>query len=161
MSGRNNFSEIAFIGREIEGPYTGQAITDMIPKWVGSVLDVGCGKGAILKLLGRDGVGVDLSEASVAYAKAHVPGCEFFAGRAKEVIPNLSIRPDLIVNMGASQAIGTQSEALGYFANLLKPGKLLLFGDGIWDRQPSQAYLDFLGAKENDFGTYPEPPALR
>ena len=156
MAQQNNFGEVAFAGREIEGPYPAAVIAGMIPEWVASVLDVGCGKGAVLKILGRPGIGVDLNEASILIAREQVENCEFIAGPAKEVLPTLILRPDLIVNLGASQAIGTPSEALEYFASLLTPGKLLLFGDGIWDKTPAQSYLNFLGVKQSDLGSFEE-----
>jgi len=67
-------------------------------------------------------------------------------------LDSLTTTPDLAVCLGASQAIGTPHEALVRFAELVRPGGLLLFGDGYWRAKPASEYLDFLGASESDLG---------
>ncbi len=55
---------------------------------VNSVLDVGCGEGRFLGLLGKEvprKVGVDLSERAIGFAKAFHPEIEFLAKDASEI----------------------------------------------------------------------------
>ena len=63
-----------------------------------ALLDVGCGQGATLLHLGapKQAVGLDASEALIAFAREHVPGPEFVVGDA-EVLPFSEGRFDHLV----------------------------------------------------------------
>ena len=53
-----------------------------------SVLDVGCGEGRLLSMLGNrvpKRVGVDLSQRAIAFARAFVPDAEFVVGTAEDI----------------------------------------------------------------------------
>ena len=148
------FRRIAFKGREFGGPYTCEAIRDLVGRETGKVLDVGCGNGAVLACLGATGTGIDLDEDALDEAKRRAPACRFIAGDAKSVLARLDTSPDLVICLGASQAIGSQHEALEFFAHLLRPGGRLLFGDGFWQKTPSPEYLEFLGADIDDMSDF-------
>jgi SAM-dependent methyltransferase len=115
----------------------------------GQALDIGCGNGAVLETLNLGGIGIDIDPWVIDLAKRRQLACTFLVGDARDIIPKLSFAPDVIINLGASQAIGSQTEALTAFADLLKPGGKLLFGDGIWDKEPSAEYLAFLGEEQS------------
>ncbi|MET9590982.1 class I SAM-dependent methyltransferase [Streptomyces sp. NPDC006516] len=61
---------------------------------------------------------------------------------------------DLAVSIGSSHAWpGGTPEALKALRAAVRPGGRVLFGDGFWEREPSWAALEGLGAEPDDFGT--------
>ncbi|MBS1718267.1 MAG: class I SAM-dependent methyltransferase [Armatimonadetes bacterium] len=154
MTDPYKYTTIAFANREFLGPYSREAVLSLTQGLKGPVLDVGCGKGAVIRAIGQPAVGIDLNPSFVEASAQENPNAQFFAEDAKEALGKLTIQPNLIVCLGASQAIGTPEEALAYFSKLLQPGGYLLFGDGIWERTPSQEYLEFLGAKEEEMPSF-------
>ncbi|MFE3514885.1 SAM-dependent methyltransferase [Streptomyces sp. NPDC059166] len=61
---------------------------------------------------------------------------------------------DLAVCIGSSHAWpGGTSEALKALRAAVRPGGRVLFGDGFWEREPSPAALEGLGAEPGDFGS--------
>ena len=117
------------------------------------VLDVGCGPGELLiRCAGRSGcagVGVDAAEDQVAEARrraaARVPDAalEFVAGDAASFDPGPITAAACV---GSSHALGGTTATLERLAGA---GTILL-GDGFWTRRPSRAYLDALGATEDE-----------
>ncbi|MGW4230919.1 SAM-dependent methyltransferase [Streptomyces sp. NPDC004980] len=60
---------------------------------------------------------------------------------------------DLAVSIGSSHAWpGGTTEALKALRAAVRPGGRVLFGDGFWEREPSAAALEGLGAEPGDFG---------
>nr|WSS63748.1 class I SAM-dependent methyltransferase [Streptomyces sp. NBC_01177] len=60
---------------------------------------------------------------------------------------------DLAVSIGSSHAWpGGTPEALKALRAAVRPGGRVLFGDGFWEREPSPAALEGLGAEADDFG---------
>ncbi|MGW0791654.1 SAM-dependent methyltransferase [Streptomyces sp. NPDC002911] len=60
---------------------------------------------------------------------------------------------DLAVCIGASHAWpGGAPEALTSLRAAVRPGGRVLFGEGFWEREPSPAALEGLGAEPDDFG---------
>lgn len=159
LQDRFKFTIIAHANRAFLGPYSAETLRDMVPE-PGFVLDVGCGKGAGLQALGGNGLGIDINQTFATEAKERNPDAEILIGEALPFLESLSRKPDLIVCMGASQAVGTPSEAITLFANLLHPGGKLLFGDGYWRQKPHTDYLVFLGAKESDVGQFEDTKHL-
>ncbi|MFF4244069.1 SAM-dependent methyltransferase [Streptomyces sp. NPDC001822] len=61
---------------------------------------------------------------------------------------------DLAVSIGSAHAWpGGTPEALRALRSAVRPGGRVLFGDGFWEREPSAAALEGLGAEPGDFGS--------
>ncbi|MFI8435025.1 SAM-dependent methyltransferase [Streptomyces sp. NPDC079020] len=61
---------------------------------------------------------------------------------------------DLAVSIGSSHAWpGSTAQALKALRAAVRPGGRVLFGDGIWLREPTPAALDGIGAEPGDFGS--------
>lgn len=144
------FTTIAFTGRDFLGPYDATAIRELAGACQGPVVDFGCGKGTVMEALGLSGVGIEENPHCAEEAVQRNPASQIWTRDAKESLQDIPPNPGMVVCLGASQAIGTPGEALAYFATLLPTGGHLLYGDGFWEKPPSQDYLDFLGAKESE-----------
>lgn len=118
------------------------------------VLEVGCGRGALLlRLVRRWGcaaIGVDIDAAAIEAAQASASrqdlAVDFRCGDAKLMaIPQV----DLAVCIGATHAYGLGAGAwentLRVFSRLVRPGGQVLIGEGFWARPPEPEYLEFLG----------------
>ena len=96
------------------------------------MLDLGCGKGALLRWLASrapiDGTGVDLHPGT-----SPIPGVRLVAGDARS-FPAEPESFDLVCSVGAVSGIGE-------LAALARPGGLVLLGDGYWRQTPSDDYL--------------------
>jgi cyclopropane fatty-acyl-phospholipid synthase-like methyltransferase len=120
-----------------------------------TVLDIGCGWGELmLRILaaapGATGVGIDLDEDDLARGRAAAQtrgladrvtfACESGIGTTRG-------RADLVLCVGASQAVsdvqppGHIAAALTALRRLVTPGGRVLFGDGFWQRPPTEAEL--------------------
>ncbi|MDG1478509.1 MAG: class I SAM-dependent methyltransferase [Myxococcota bacterium] len=118
------------------------------------VLEVGCGRGALLlRLVHRwrcSAIGIDIDDAAVKAAQAQASQTElavdFRCGDAKMMaIPQV----DLAICIGATHAYGLGAGAwentLRVFSRLVRPGGMMLIGEGFWAAPPAPAYLKFLG----------------
>lgn len=113
-----------------------------------TIVDIGCGWGELLLRLaaavpGASAWGID-SDAELLER-----------GRAGAVARGLADRvsfveyqgdawtrgADLVVCVGAAHAFGTSAVALEALAPLVAPGGRLLFGDGFWERVPTEVEL--------------------
>jgi len=122
------------------------------------VLDVGCGTGTLLARLaerrGASGVGVDRSPFAAAPARATAAG---FGGRieireeAFDATRFAGGSFDLVACVGSSHAVGDAAAALRALTPLVRPGGLLLLGEGFWERDPDPGYLSFLEARREDY----------
>jgi len=142
---RSDWSRIAHGDLEFMGPYDETSFERLLdgaalPAGV-RVLDLGCGKGALLRWLASrapiDGTGVDLHPGT-----SGIPGVRLLAGDAR----SFAAEPesfDLVCSVGAVSDIGQ-------LAALVRPGGLVLLGDGYWRQTPDDAYLDALGATIDD-----------
>jgi SAM-dependent methyltransferase len=115
-----------------------------------SILDTGCGTGEmLLRALaahpGARGLGIDLDADAIAEARL----------RAAELPAQFDVRDagtidgtfDAVLNVASSQAHGGFPAALGAL-HALAPG--VLYGEGFWQRPPSPAFLEALGAASED-----------
>jgi SAM-dependent methyltransferase len=132
-----------------------------------SVVETGCGSAELLVRVleaypSAVGVGVDpdadwLARAR-ANAEARIPGrkVEFVHATADDA----GLRPgsfDAVVNVAASHAHGGYPAALPALAALVRPGGVVLIGEGFWAREPSPAFLEALGgATPDELGTLDE-----
>lgn len=160
MSDPFRFTQIAHAGRAFLGPYDAAALRGLAPTSSQFILDIGCGKGAALEALGGRGVGIEHNPAFAAIARERNPEAEIWVEDAKVCLERLQRSPDLILCLGASQAIGTPAAAVARLAGLLAPGGHLIFGDGYWRRKPDAGYLEFLGCEEGDMMFLDELMAL-
>ncbi|QEC50121.1 class I SAM-dependent methyltransferase [Baekduia soli] len=119
------------------------------------VLETGCGAAELLLRVleahpGATGVGVDLDRDVLERARR--AAARRLPGRAPELIAapagEAALPPgghDLVINVASSHAHGGWPAALGVLAGLVRPGGLVLLGEGFWAREPSPAVLDALG----------------
>lgn len=161
------FSAIAHTGMAFWNPISA-AVMD---RWIDAltltessrVLDVGCGRAEFLRRVvtrfGCYAIGVDsapfaIDEAVRLEATRATPGrielrCEPFDAQAFE-----SNSLDLACCIGSSHAIANLVETLRVLQQLVKPGGLLLVGDGYWKAPPHPDYLAFLGCAVDDLQTH-------
>lgn len=113
-----------------------------------TILDIGCGWGELLQRVtervpGAKAVGIDsdleLLERGRAGAARRGIGdrLEFVEYQGED----WTEPADLVICIGAAHAFGTGPEAIAALFKLVKPGGRLLFGDGVWERVPTEAEL--------------------
>jgi SAM-dependent methyltransferase len=149
---RADWSRVAHAGMEIMNPLPAEkldAVLDALgPARGGSAIDLGCGKGELLARLAdryASGVGVDLSPDLLAEARSRAPAVEFVEADATRF--DTSRRFDLAASVGGPAT-------LAQVAELVATGGHVLYGDGYWRRRPTHAYLEALGATEEDLADY-------
>jgi ubiquinone/menaquinone biosynthesis C-methylase UbiE len=118
-----------------------------------SVLDLGCGWGELLlrtvAAAGGDctGTGVDTDDALLERARraAVERRLEERVTFIKEPAEAWTEPADRVITIGASHAWGGTAQALMKLARIVSPGGRLLFGEGCWERQPTEAALAIFG----------------
>jgi SAM-dependent methyltransferase len=109
------------------------------------VLDTGCGSGEILLRTlkahpSARGLGVDLDAEAIAEARHRAsPSSARFEVRDAAAIEG---RFDAVINVGSSHAHGGFPGALTALRHL---APVVLYGEGFWQRLPSEAFLAALG----------------
>jgi SAM-dependent methyltransferase len=113
------------------------------------VLDVGCGKGAMLARLaerhGTHGLGVDLNPAFLDQARARAArlGAGTMELRQTDAA-RLDCAPasfDAALCVGATYVLGGYRATLDLLAIWIRPGGRALIGEGYWKRPPDPEYL--------------------
>jgi SAM-dependent methyltransferase len=114
------------------------------------VLDTGCGSGEILLRTLRAhplarGLGVDLDADAIAEARhrADRSSAQFEVRDAAAI----EGRFDAVINVGSSHAHGGFPGALPALRRL---APVVLYGEGFWQRPPSEAFLAALGGATDD-----------
>jgi SAM-dependent methyltransferase len=113
-----------------------------------TILDIGCGWGELmLRILAEvpeaTGIGVDTDGEDIRRARASAAGrgldgrVTFIEGPAEDHLSSA----DLILNVGASHALGTITNALTRIREHVNPGGRVLLGAEYWDRPPTPAEL--------------------
>lgn len=134
----------------------------------GRVIDVGCGRGAMLAMLAEqvavEGLGIDPDEAEIAIARTRDPGPGRLTWQCARVADvTLPTDLDAVLCVGATHAFGPPAEALGNalaaLRGVLRDGGRLLVGEGYWRREPSAAYLEATGFKAGDLRSHAENAA--
>jgi SAM-dependent methyltransferase len=122
-----------------------------------TVLDIGCGWAELLlRVLSAApearGSGIDSDERLIARGRANAAArglsdrVDLVAGDAAAAADPA----DVILNIGAEHVYGDQQAALGRLASLVRPGGVVLFGSGFWQRSPTVAQAAALGATPDD-----------
>jgi trans-aconitate methyltransferase len=119
------------------------------------VVDLGCGKGELLRRIANrypiNGVGVDRSGALLEEARRRTPGSVTYV--LADLTAFESGAPfDLAAEIGAS--VDGFRATLARLAGLVRPGGLVLLGEGYWRREPDDAYLEALGATRDEYTDY-------
>jgi SAM-dependent methyltransferase len=115
-----------------------------------SVLDTGCGRGEILvRTLNAHpsarGLGVDLDADAIAEARQRASRSSArFEVRDATAVDG---RFDAVINVGSSHAHGGFPGALTALRDL---APVVLYGEGFWQRPPSEAFLAALGGATVD-----------
>ena len=161
------FSTIAHRDHEFYNPIGGekiQRVLDLIPLKQGdTALDVGCGRGEMLIRLcektGAYGIGVDLNKTFIAQAQQNAAGrvadeqiLWLDESIAEADLSLASIQAALCI--GSTHAFGNYQTTLAELARMVKPGGMILIGEGYWKQPPAPEYLEFLGATRDDYGTH-------
>ena len=151
---RWRFTTIAHAGRSLLGPVSQENALAMLARVPARgrsrVLDVGCGKGALLvsalERWGGTGVGIEPNPAFAAEARARADE-RLGSGRVRVLDSEFSPdglageRFDVVICTGALHAFGGWDAALRGIAPLLAPGGHALLGPGHWRRSPAPEYL--------------------
>jgi SAM-dependent methyltransferase len=99
---------------------------------IGAILDFGCGAGKNLRVWreihGVRLVGVDLNERQIAWAAAHVPGCEFHRTDAEPPLPFSDCSFDLVnaASVFTHIPLERQTAWLDELHRVLRPGGVLV-----------------------------------
>ncbi|WP_049658712.1 cyclopropane-fatty-acyl-phospholipid synthase family protein [Kitasatospora sp. MY 5-36] len=162
---RQQISRLAHAHHPIAAPLADGSVARLLDRAMagteqGRALDLGCGEGAwLLRALaagpGWRAVGVDLDAAALTRARESAAAL----GVARRIgLHHLDAREftaeepfDLVLCVGATHAFGGLLPTLAAARELLAPGGRLLVGEGFWQREPSGAALDGLGAAREDF----------
>ena len=126
------------------------------------VLDVGCGNAELLiRLIKRFdiiGVGVDPNGAMLDRARERAAGL-VIAGRLilhertiDGFVPEQPLAAALCV--GSSHAYGGYAETLSALSRIVRPGGLIMVGEGYWKRDPDPGYLELLGATPDELTSH-------
>ena len=114
------------------------------------ILDVGCGSGEILLRALRAhaparGLGVDLDADAIAEARDRAHG----TSAVFEIRDAATIRGrfDTVINVGSSHALGGFPAVLEALSSL---APVALYGEGFWQRPPSEDFLAALGGATVD-----------
>lgn len=114
------------------------------------VLDTGCGSGEMLLRTLRlhasaRGLGIDLDADAIAEARLRASGLQArFEVRDAAALEG---RFDAVINVGSSHAHGGFPVAIGALRGL---APVVLYGEGFWQRPPSDEFLSALGGATVD-----------
>jgi len=163
---RWRFTTIAHAGRAILGPVSdasADAILSQIPApGPARVLDVGCGKGALLvralERWGGTGVGIEPNPAFAAEARA-LAEQRLGPGRVRIIESEYDHQAvdgetfPLVICTGALHAFGDWPAALAAVVPLLAPGGHALLAPGYWRHPPAPEYLTSTGIAADELSS--------
>lgn len=121
-------------------------------------LDAGCGRGEFLirvvEATGANGIGIDLDPACIAAARKSAAGriaAESYEFREGD-IQHEPLEPnsiELAICVGSTHAFGAGEAAypntLQSLSGIVRPGGMILVGEGYWKQPPNPEYLKLIG----------------
>ena len=127
------------------------------------VLDVGCGKAEMLiravEQCEGNGVGIDPNaaflDAARDRARSHLPNGALVLHGAR--FEDVALEPgsfDAVMCVGSTHAIGRYAQALAALAGLVRPGGIVVAGEGYWKQKPAREYLVAFEGTEDEFTTH-------
>ena len=148
---RADYTRIAHDGMPIMNPIPAAKLDEVVALLDlparGRVVDLGCGKGDLLARVAArydvDAVGIDRDPKLLAEAP---PGINVIVADIETWNRGRGAF-DLVASVGSPAQLAS-------LASLVRPGGLVLYGDGYWRREPSQEYLEALGATRDDLEEY-------
>ena len=127
------------------------------------VIDMGCGKAALLVDLARrfgvTALGVDINAAFLAKGRALAErhGVATLVTLMNLEASRLEVEDASVVLalcIGSTHALGGYPDTLRVLARLVRPGGHVLVGQGYWKRVPDAEYLERLGATVDEMTTH-------
>lgn len=161
ISAREQRTVIGHEAIDLMSPVSGETLAQVLSRIPtgGRLLDMGCGKAALARTLLRSdpqasAVCIEKNPVLAAQAEA-LAEREGTSGRLQMIVADgrewkVKERFDAIALLGATHAIGSFQEVLAYAGANLKPGGIVLLGEGVWAERPHPEYLAFLGATEDE-----------
>jgi SAM-dependent methyltransferase len=148
---RADYTRIAHDGMAIMNPIPAAKLDEVLALLDlparGRVVDLGCGKGDLLARVAArydvDAVGIDRDPKLLAEAP---PGINVIVADIETWNRGRGAF-DLVASVGSPAQLSS-------LASLVRPGGLVLYGDGYWRREPSQEYLEALGATREELEDY-------
>jgi SAM-dependent methyltransferase len=148
---RADYTRVAHTGMPIMNPIPAAKLDEVLALLDlparGRVVDLGCGKGDLLgRIAARyevDAVGIDRDAKLLAEAP---PGINVIVADIETWNRGRGAF-DLVASVGSPAQLSS-------LAGLVRPGGLALYGDGYWRREPSDEYLEALGATRDELADY-------
>jgi SAM-dependent methyltransferase len=148
---RADYTRIAHTGIAIMNPIPAAKLDEVVelldlpPR--GRVVDLGCGKGDLLARIARrydvDAVGIDRDAQLLAEVP---PGINVIVADIETWNRGRGAF-DLVASVGSPAQLAS-------LAGLVRPGGLVLYGNGYWRGEPSPEYLEALGAPRDELADY-------
>lgn len=148
---RADYTRIAHAGMAIMNPVPAEKLDEVLELLDlparGRVVDLGCGKGDLLARVAKryevDAVGIDRDAKLLAEAP---PGINVIVADIETWNRGRGAF-DLVASVGSPASLAS-------LAGLVRPGGLVLYGDGYWRSEPPDEYLESLGAARDELEDY-------
>ncbi|HZO97682.1 MAG TPA: class I SAM-dependent methyltransferase [Gaiellaceae bacterium] len=148
---RADYTRVAHAGMPIMNPVPAAKLDEVVARLDlaprARVVDLGCGKGDLLgRIAARyevDAVGIDRDAQLLAEAPAGV----------NVIVADIETWSRGRASFDLAASVGSPA-SLASLAELVRPGGLVLYGDGYWRREPSVEYLEALGAARDELADY-------
>src|SRR3954451_14717444 len=148
---RSDYTRIAHAGMAIMNPIPAAKLDEVLALLElparGRVVDLGCGKGDLLARIASrydvDAVGIDRDAQLLAEVP---PGINVIVADIETWNRGRGAF-DLVASVGSPAQLSS-------LAGLVRPGGLVLYGNGYWRSEPSFEYLEVFGAVRDELADY-------